>query len=215
MFAVDADMQQALTRARLEQPEVLEATEYAGRAAESASKPQKFLTGDDKELFAVKFRNNRHGDGRALAAEHLAGSLGLAIMAPVASVALIHVSQDLLDAQPEPIRLEDDNPAVAGIHHGSAWVNDCVGPLGPQHVDVNRELFAALHVLYTWLHCSNDQQFLYVAGTDTVLSVDHSPFLPDGPGGWTREALMRRISRPPTPSCRASDSSSATIRERS
>jgi hypothetical protein len=115
----------------------------------------------------------------------------------VAPVAQVRVSQDLLDAQPDGLRLEDDNPAVPGIHHRSAWVDDCIGPSGPQHVDANRQGFAALHALYTWLHCSNDQQFLYTASTDSVISVDHSPFLPNGPGGWTKEALD--AAPPPIP----------------
>ena len=190
-------MREALERAGERPDEVLDATEYVGRAAESASRPQKFLAGEEQTLYSVKFRNNRHGNGRALVAEHMAGSIGTGIGAPVAPVALIRVSQGLLDAQPDGLRLENDNSAVPGIHHGSAWVDECIGPSGPEHVDANRPRFAALLALYTWLHCSNDQQFLYTASTDSVISVDHSPFLPNGPGGWTKEALD--TSSPPTP----------------
>jgi len=39
------------------------------------------------------------------------------------------------------------------------------------------------------LHCSNDQQFIYSSVANAVFSVDHSPFFPAGPGGWTPELL--------------------------
>jgi hypothetical protein len=163
----------------------LSAAEYAGRAAESASKPQKILCGDDGILYSVKFSNNTHGDGRALVAECVAGLLGQSLGAPVAEVALIAVDQQFLALN--PIELQPGLSAMPGVHHGSRWIEDCIGPLGPDHVDVNRERFGSLEVLYTWLHCSNDQQFIYSTTTNRVFSVDHSPFSPPGPavGQWT------------------------------
>lgn len=175
----------AEARARVRLP--LSAAEYAGRAAESASKPQKILCGDDRILYSVKFSNNTHGDGRALVAECLSGLLGSSLGAPVAEVALIEVDQPFLVLN--SIELQPGLSATPGIHHGSRWIDGCIGPSATQYVEVNRERFGSLEVLYTWFHCSNDQQFIYSAATNKVFSVDHSPFFPAGPGGWTLELL--------------------------
>jgi hypothetical protein len=163
------------------------AREDAGRAAESASRPQKLLCGDSSDLYAVKFSNNEHGDGRALVAECAAGLLGAKLGAPVAEVALVEVTPNFLGMN--PIELRPGLAATPGIHHGSKWIHDCIGPGGPANVDPNRKRFGALEVLYTWMYCSNDQQFLYHQTSNLVFSVDHSPFLPAGPGGWTVQLL--------------------------
>lgn len=73
---------EAQARAR---PSVV-AEEYVDQVAETASRPQKFR-GDDGRLYAVKFRNNDHGDGRAVFTEQVVGLLGQRIGAPVPEVA--------------------------------------------------------------------------------------------------------------------------------
>jgi len=88
-----------------------------------------------------------------------------------------------------PVELKPGLAAQPGLHHGSKWINECIGPAAPAHVDLNRKRFGALEVLYTWMYCSGDQQFLYHQTSNLVYSVDHSPFLPAGPGGWTAELL--------------------------
>src|SRR5215218_7032388 len=91
----------------------LSAVEYAGRAAESASRPQKILCGEDRILYCVKFSNNTHGNGRALVAECIAGILGARLNAPVAQVALIEVGAQFLELN--PIELQPGLSATAGF----------------------------------------------------------------------------------------------------
>lgn len=165
----------------------IKAREYIDRAATSASSPQKYLCGQNRDLFCVKFHNNKHGDGRALVAEHIVGRCGKLIVAPVGAVALVAVSAHLSIG----VTLTDGTPVVPGIHHGTRWMDGYGDRDGVQHVDENRESLGALEVLYTWMMCSGDHQLIYSTGTpSTVASVDHSQFLPGGgPGAWTPDLL--------------------------
>lgn len=155
----------------------------------SASRPQKFRC-DDGHLYAVKFRDNPHGDGRAVATEQIVGLFGALISAPVAEVRLVTVTSELLAAL--NIVFNGGEPAAAGVHHGSRWADGYSDRAEVRYVDENREAFAALRILYSWLFCAGDHQFIYRnAKPHGVLSVDHSYFLPDGIG-WSAQRLRER-----------------------
>src|SRR6266702_4238299 len=70
------------------------AQRYAGGLT-SASRPQKFEC-DDGNLYAVKFRGNPHGNGRAIFTEQVVGLLGRLVGAPVPEVRLVSVTAELL-----------------------------------------------------------------------------------------------------------------------
>jgi hypothetical protein len=155
----------------------------------SASRPQKFRC-DDGHLYAVKFRNNPHGGGRAVATEQIVGLFGALISAPVAEVRLVTVTSELLAAL--NIVFNGGEPAAAGVHHGSRWADGYSDRADVRYVDENRQAFAALRILYSWLFCAGDHQFIYRnAEPHDVLSVDHSYFLPDGTG-WSAQLLRER-----------------------
>lgn len=144
----------------------------------SASRPQRYLC-DDGAVYSVKFRENQHGDGRGIFAEQVVSLGGRLLGAPVAQVDLVHVSEDLVAQLSLPF-----NPQ-AGPHHGSQWAHGYSDRQHIAYVDENREAFGALHVLYTWMLCNGDHQFIYRnAAPHEVLSVDHSAFFPGGPD-WT------------------------------
>jgi hypothetical protein len=152
----------------------------------SASAPQKIRC-DDGHLYAVKFRTNGYGNGRAIFAEHVVPRLGALVGAPIPEVALVSVTADLLDVSSFLIA---GGPPTVGLHHGSRWVNDFADREGIAHVDQNREALAALSVLYTWAHCPADHQLIYSnKEPHAVLSVDHSAFFIDQ-GAWTPSALL-------------------------
>lgn len=154
----------------------------------SASRPQKFRC-DDGRLYAVKFQGNPYGDGRAIFTEHAVGLLGQLIGAPVAEVRRVRVTDELLAL----LRIDlNGQPATAGLHHGSRWEDGFSDRSALDYADKNRVEFGALHVLYSWLHCAGDHQFIYRnAEPHDVLSVDHSCFLPEGTG-WTLQRLQER-----------------------
>jgi hypothetical protein len=136
----------------------------------------------------VKFRNNRHGDGRALVAEHLTGRCGALLAAPVGEVALIEVGDDLV--RDGLVLLGDGTPAESGAQHGSRWVEPYGDRKEIQYVDENRTGLGALQVLYSWLLCTGDHQLLYRDDPPhDVLSVDHSEMLPGQVGEWTADLL--------------------------
>src|SRR5437879_5663305 len=62
----------------------------------TASCPQKYKCSDNR-LYAVKFKQNNHGDGKAIFNEQAVAALGGLIGAPVAAVELVRVSQALCD----------------------------------------------------------------------------------------------------------------------
>ncbi|MFY9556605.1 MAG: hypothetical protein WAV20_16060 [Blastocatellia bacterium] len=151
----------------------------------TASKPHKLVC-DDGSRYAVKFINNPHGDGKAIATEQIVALAGALIDAPVPRVDLIQVSDDLVNIIKSTFF---DSPASAGIHHGSKWVDGYSGPLGLTYQDLNRDKFAALDVLYTWL-LAGDHQWIYRnTRPNDVLSVDHSAFFPGGPN-WQSYGLL-------------------------
>jgi hypothetical protein len=164
----------------------LTATRHDGGIT-SASRPQEYTCSDNR-LYAVKFTQNNHGDGKAIFNEQVIGALGALVGAPVAAVALVRVSQALADAL-NAITDAVDFQAEAGVHHGSRWRDNMSGRQAVAYVDENREGFGALDVLYAWAPCSGDQQWIYENDTPhAVLSTDHSPFFPGG-SGWDAATL--------------------------
>jgi len=156
---------------------------------QSASKPQKFRC-DDGELYAVKFLGNPDGDGRAIFTEQITALLGRLIGAPVPEVRLVSVTAELL----APLGIEFNGVAATpGLHHGSRWAHGYSDRSGlTRYPDRNRALLAALHLLYSWMYCTDDHQVIY-RNTEPhdVLSVDHSRFLPGGTG-WSSQSLADR-----------------------
>lgn len=153
----------------------------------SASRPQK-LRCDDGHLYAVKFHGNPYGDGRAIFVEQVVAMFGRLIGAPVADVKLVSVTAELL----APLALDfNGQPATPGVHHGSRWMDGFSDRQDfLRYTDRNRGMFAALHLLYSWLHCAGDHQLIYRnAEPHDPLSVDHSCFLPGGTG-WSAQSLL-------------------------
>jgi hypothetical protein len=154
----------------------------------SASKPQKFKCSDNR-LYAVKFKQNTHGDGKGIFNEQVATALGQLLGAPVAPVELVRISQGLADelnASEDPNKV--DFEGQAGLHHGSRWKDNQSGRQQIAHVDENREAFGALDVLFAWGSCQGDQQWIYDNDPPhAVLSTDHSPFF--GGLGWDANSL--------------------------
>jgi len=160
------------------------AQEFVGGLT-SASRPQK-LRCDDGNLYAVKFRGNPYGNGRAIFTEQVVAVLGRLIGAPVPDVRLVRVTDELLSLLNLDI---NGQPATSGLQHGSLWQEGFSDREGLSHLDENRSSFAALRLLYSWLFCAGDHQFIYRnAPPRNVLSVDHSCFLPDGTA-WSGRRL--------------------------
>jgi hypothetical protein len=164
----------------------------------TASRPQKYTCSDNR-LYAVKFKQNNHGDGKAIFNEQVVGALGVLVGAPVAAVALVRVSQAFADAL-NAVTDAVDFKAEAGVHHGSRWRDKMSGRQQVAYVDENRERFGALDVLYAWAACSGDQQWIYENDAPhAVLSTDHSPFFPGG-SSWdtaTLTAQQGNVARDP------------------
>ncbi len=164
------------------------ATRHGG-GIPSATCPQKFVC-DDNRLYAVKFKENGHGDGRGIFNEQVVALLGALLGAPVAFVALVQVPQALVDelnADKAPHHLNFDPDA--GVHHGSRWEDNHSGRAAIEHIDDNRERFGALDVLHAWTGCSGDQQWIYAnEAPHAVLSTDHTTFFPAG-FGWESAKL--------------------------
>jgi hypothetical protein len=182
------DLEASIDEAMAQPTNELVATRHGGGIA-TATCPQKF-TCDDNRLYAVKFVENQHGDGRGVFNEQVIAALGVLVGAPVAPVALVRVPQDLIDELNASAATNHLNfQPSAGVHHGSRWQDNYSGRQAVDHVDENRELFGALDVLHAWTGCSGDQQWIYHNDPPhTVLSTDHTTFFPDG-FGWSKESV--------------------------
>ncbi len=172
-------------------PAPIKAEEHAGGLG-SASRPQKFYCGQSRELYAVKFAQNNHGDGRGIFNEQVIALLGAILEAPVPRVELVEVSQALVDdlLRDKAMHQLDFDPQ-AGVHHGSLWAHHHSDRMGleTQYIDANRQRFGTLDILHQWAMCTGDQQWIYSnTSPNHVLSVDHNPFFPSG-CAWTKEQL--------------------------
>lgn len=136
----------------------------------------------DGRLYVVKGRQNR----RVLINDHLVARFGGLIGAPVTSAAFIDLPQALIDVEPQLANMP------SGICHGSLWLADCSERLSFAHANVgeNRHRFAGLAILYSWMGCWTDHQFIYKkTSPQHVYSVDHGHFFPSGPH-WTIATLQ-------------------------
>ena len=161
----------------------------------TASRPQKFTCEEDEnELWLVKLAGNTHGGGKGIFNEQVAGLAGRLLAAPVAGVALVRVPQALAEALSQDPTLQLDYVPEPGVHHGSLWVGANMSDrMGIAYVDENRERLGALQVLYTWLACASDHQWIYDNDAPhEVFSVDHMAFFPNGPH-WTEAGLQASV----------------------
>jgi hypothetical protein len=155
------------------------------RAIKTASEPL-VLRAEDRALYAVKLVTNAYGDGHALFLEQVVARLGALLGAPVPPVTTIAVDAELAEVIDATVA---GNPVPAGIHHGSLWCDGYSNRRGLWHEAENRSGFGALCVLYTWMHCVEDHQFVYRdRRPHLVLSVDHSAFFAQG-GQWSVNTL--------------------------
>lgn len=145
----------------------------------SASKPVRLRCEDGRD-YVVKCSQA----GKIPVNDQVVGRLGLVLGAPVGEVALVEVSADLVNMQPEMQHLS------AGVCHGSVFIPHTSEREGLLHTSVteNQQRFALLAVLYGWVGAS-DHQFIYGNEPPHIVhSVDHGHFFPGGPD-WTPESL--------------------------
>jgi hypothetical protein len=158
------------------------------KAWPSYSKPV-LLSCDDEQQYVVKGRHN----GRAIVNERVVGILGAVLGAPVADVALVQVSSELIEIEPNLSHME------AGVSHGSRLIPGCSNdrePIKQVDMSTNRDRFASLAVLYGWVG-ANDHQVIYRNQSPrSVFSFDHGHFFPNGPN-WSAESLATAAKAEP------------------
>ncbi len=142
----------------------------------SASQPRRVKCADG-QYYVLKGRIA----GKTMVNEQLVGRLCAAMGAPVGEVTFVEVTQGLIDADPRMA------PIDAGVVHGSRFMRDVSNDrqnLAPIEIDINRERFALLAILYGWVVASDHQVLYREQSPKLVFSVDHGHFFPGGPG-WT------------------------------
>ena len=176
--ASSVDWASLIAKAAESHPDPVEAHTFL-RSWPSASSPV-LLACDDGGKYVVKGSNS----GRTPVNEQVVGRLAGRIEAPVPQVRLVNVSAELIRAEPNIAHLQP------GLSHGSSWIPNCTDRQGMQYTSVqeNRERFARLAILYSWVR-ANDHQCIYEKSPpNRVWSVDHGHFFPNGPG-WTIQSL--------------------------
>jgi hypothetical protein len=136
------------------------------RTLPTSCRPVEFICGNFRHYF-TKGREN----GERLIKEHIVGQVGATLGAPVPRVAVVDVSQELIEMEPQ---LRHFDPGEA---HGSETIPGCFDSRNYQYtVDGNRVRFAKLALLYG-LVGATDVQFLYEkTPPHRVWSVDHGQF---------------------------------------
>ena len=165
----------ALSAAATKPPRVLRAHTYLRTRYNSISRPALMACTEGIECVVKK---NTPDLNRAMANDQVVGRIGNASAAPVATVELVDVAKELIDAQAE---IKDFPP---GVTHGSHFMGDISKhreAIMHVHVGENRSRFAELALLYGMAHCPYDHQFFYQNGTKLVFSLDHGHFFPHGP----------------------------------
>lgn len=177
-----------LAEAAQKPPPVYRAITYL-KKWDTASKPVLLRCSDGSE-FVVKGANA----GKQAVNDQIVGRLGRAMGAPVGEVALVEVPQELVAIEPEMTHV------TPGLAHGSRLIGDCSERARIRHHDDpdNRGRFAALAVLYGWIHASDHQVIYENTPPHRVHSVDHGHFLPGGPK-WSVESLRKGASPAPDP----------------
>ena len=173
----EAEWAEKISTAMANRPVPVVAQTYLGEWS-TFSKPVK-ISCNDSRIYVVKGPQI----GRAIVNEHVVGSLGQALDAPVGKIALVQVSAELITVEP---KLGHIRP---GLAHGTVFVQDCSERLGLDHTVVpeNRERFSRLCILYSWMGAS-DHQFVYEKSQpNRVYSVDHGHFFGQN---WTEGTLV-------------------------
>lgn len=145
----------------------------------SVSQPVK-LIGQDGSIYLAKGRQN----GRMIVNEQIVGMLGELINAPVGSPLFANVPPELIALEPQMSHMPE------GVCHATSWIENCTDRQGITYTNVpgNKERFACLAVLYSWVQ-ANDHQWIYkTTSPQLVYSVDHGHFFPGGPT-WTTASL--------------------------
>ncbi len=178
--AQEVDWTALIAAARLPLGQPLAAVTFH-RVFGTASRPV-LMTCDNGAEFVIKGMTH----DRTLVTEQIVGRLGRVIGAPVATVELVFVSPELVKAEPQLAHV------TPGLVHGSKWIADCTDRSGVEvkyaNMSENRNRFALLSVLYSWVS-AQDQQFIYEkAAPHLVWSVDHGHFFPGGPR-WSVQSL--------------------------
>ena len=149
---------------------------------------------DDGQKYVIK----RASLGRPLVAEHVVGRLGVRIGAPCMDVAFARVPTALIALDPRLALF------AGGIAHATLYVPNVSEHRGVQHAQFpqNRERFARLLILYSWMLAA-DHQFMYeLTAPHLVYSHDHGLFFA-GNHNWTPHTLgtMGPIQLDPVLSC--------------
>lgn len=124
-------------------------------------------------------------NGRQLVPDHVVGRLGQLLGAPVGDVGFAIIPDELKRMEPQ---LHD---VGAGLGHSTIWVPNCSDKqkIGHMNVSENRERFARLLVLYSWVR-SDDSQCIYAESEPRlVYSVDHGHFFL-GSTNWSLATLQ-------------------------
>lgn len=152
------------------------------------------LVCDDGNPYVVKAIQPTRPEvmGRAMTAEQVVARLGLRLSAPIPAVALVNISQELID-----IAGYDLQHLSAGLAHGLRLEPLCGGrvPVKAATTDRNKHAYGRLAVLYGWTKADDAQLIQKLDGDGDVFSVDHGHFLPGGPN-WTAQKLDEDDSSP-------------------
>ncbi len=122
--------------------------------------------------------------GKAIVNEQIVARLGILLGAPVCPTLLVEIPAELCEIEPQ---MKDISP---GLAHAIEFVDNCSDRAGIDHthVEKNRERFACLEVLYTWMYAGDHQLIYQTVPPHLVYSVDHGHFFPGGPN-WTTQTL--------------------------
>jgi hypothetical protein len=141
--------------------------------------------GVDKCEYVVKARQVERSIERQMVNDQVVARLGVIMNAPVARPALVEISSDLIDFSPPHSYI------LAGVAHATEFIEDCSDNRElflHTKEPANRERFAMLCVLYSWIY-ARDHQFIYSKQKPNLVhSVDHGHFFVGGPN-WTKEHL--------------------------
>jgi hypothetical protein len=177
-----------ITAASSNRPAAVSAVTFLKRRS-SASQPVDVRC-SDSNIYVLKALRNDVKQGRMMFNDHIVARLGAMIGAPVPAAALVTVSQELIDLNPDKAQgMGHIQPCTA---HGSrlyAEVSERIDNIDHIADDDNKGRFASLGVLHGWMGFS-DRQFIYDnAQPFRVYSVDHGHFFPGGPE-WTIASLQ-------------------------
>lgn len=164
------------------------AVTFLRRRTDTASHPV-YVECDDGKTYIVKPPRKDTDQGRMLFNDQVIARFGALIGAPVPRVALVSISQTLIDLNPH--QQQGLGHCQSGVSHGSELIKNVTERIDQfEHVadDENKNRFALLGVLHGWIGFS-DRQFLFeIDEPFRVWAVDHGHFFPNGPN-WTPATL--------------------------